>query len=68
VFQRQEQIQFLIGTCLTLADEESEVDPVDMLSDALAEKVTITEQGEQVVSHRDPFEIPEVRNSFTSYD
>jgi len=65
--QRREQIQFLIGTCLTLAQEESEkADSVDMLSDALAEgvTVTITEQGEQVISHRDPFEIPEVGSEF----
>jgi len=39
-------------------------DHVDKLSDAFAEKVTITEQGEQVISHRDPFEIPEVGSEF----
>jgi len=58
LLQRREQIHFLIGTCLTLAQEESETDSVDMLSVALAEGVTITT--EQDVSHRDPFEIPEV--------
>jgi hypothetical protein len=56
VLQKRELIRLLIGTCLNLA-EESEVDPVDMLSDELAKEVKITEQ---VTSHRDPFGIPEV--------
>jgi len=54
--QKRELIRLLIGTCLNLA-EESEVDPVDMLSDELAKEVKITKQ---VTSHRDPFGIPEV--------
>jgi len=60
--QKRDQIQFLIGTCLSLA-EKSDRDSGDILNDALAQAVTITKQVTSPHLNPDPFGIPEVPTS-----